>query len=147
MVGSFPSPSPHSLAGIKTEKYIDNFFNKALQLLQYSSTLPDSFYNLFDILSYTCHQGPYYLNSDKPVLTLSNQYINTYLGNKPGSSSECVLEFDTRSKPLGHQGQSEKHFCPGTTIFEGSFLIKISKKYTMLVKSYCKKLSFKNRSS
>ena len=26
--------------------------------------------------------------------------------NDPGSSSECLLEFDTGSKPLGHHGRS-----------------------------------------
>ena len=30
---------------------------------------------------------------------------NPEQGFKPGSSSECLLEFDTRSKPLGHHGR------------------------------------------
>ena len=49
--------------------------------------------------------GPYYLNSDKLFLTLSNQYRNPEQGFEPRSSSECLLEFDTRSKPLGYHGR------------------------------------------
>ena len=30
---------------------------------------------------------------------------NPEQGFKPGSSSECLLEFDTRSKPLSHHGR------------------------------------------
>ena len=70
--------------------------------LQYSSTLdvPDSIYAHFNIVSNTCHQAPYYLKSDKPFLTLSYRYRNPERDFELGSSSECLLEFDTRSKPL-----------------------------------------------
>ena len=54
--------------------------------LLYSSTLgvPDSVYARFDIISHTCHLAPYYLNSDKPFLTLSDQYCNPGEDSKPG---------------------------------------------------------------
>ena len=51
-----------------------------------------------DILSDT----PCYLNSVKVFLLLSNQYCNPERGCEPGSLSECLLKFDTLSKPLGH---------------------------------------------
>ena len=35
---------------------------------------------------------------------LSDQYCNAERGFEPGSSSECLLEFDLRSKTLGHHG-------------------------------------------
>ena len=75
--------------------------------MQYSSTLgvPDSVYAQFDIISNTCHPAPCYLNSNQVFLLLSNQYHNPDRGFEPGSSSECLLEFDTCSKPLGHHGQ------------------------------------------
>ena len=57
------------------------------------------------IVSNTCHPAPCYWNSDKVFLLLSDQYCNPEQGFKPGSSSECLLEFDTRSKPLGHHGR------------------------------------------
>ena len=78
-----------------------------LELLQYSSTLgvPDSINAGFEIVSDTCHAAPYYLNSDKPFLTLSNQYCNPEQRFKPGSLGKCLLEFYTRSKLLGHHGQ------------------------------------------
>ena len=38
-------------------------------------------------------------------LLLSNQYCNPEQGIKPRCSSECLLEFDTSSKPLGHHGR------------------------------------------
>ena len=48
-----------------------------LESLQYSSTLGmlDSIYAQFNIVSYTCHPAPFYLNSDKPFLTPSDQSI------------------------------------------------------------------------
>ena len=67
--------------------------------------LPDSVYAGFDIISNTCHPAPYYLNSDKPFLTLSDQYRNPEWGFEPGSLSKCLIEFYTRSKPLCHHGQ------------------------------------------
>ena len=48
---------------------------------------------------------PPYLNSYKPFLTLSDQYWNPEQGFKTGSSSESLLKFDTRSKPLGHHSR------------------------------------------
>ena len=51
-------------------------------------------------VSNTCHPAPCYLNKDKVFLLLSNQYRNPERGFKPGSLSECLFEFDTRSKPL-----------------------------------------------
>ena len=64
-----------------------------LELLQYSSTLgiPDSINAGFEIVSDTCHVAPYYLNSDKPFLTLSNQYCNPEQRFKPGSLGKCLL--------------------------------------------------------
>ena len=38
-------------------------------------------------------------------LLLSDWYRNHERGFKPGSSSECLLEFDNRSKRLGHHGR------------------------------------------
>ena len=61
--------------------------------------MPDSVYTWFDIVSNTCHPAPCYLNGDKVFLLLSDQYHN------PESVSECLLEFDTHSKPLGHHGR------------------------------------------
>ena len=77
-----------------------------MELLQYSSTLgmPDSVYAQFNIVSDTCHPAPCYLNSDKVFLLLSDQYRNPKRGFKSGALSECLLEFDTRSKLLGHHG-------------------------------------------
>ena len=49
--------------------------------------VPDSVYAWFDIVRDTCHPAPYYLNSDKPSILWRF---------KPGSWSECLLEFDTR---------------------------------------------------
>ena len=66
---------------------------------------PDSIYAWFYIVSDTCHPVPYYLNSDMQFLTMSNQYCNPEPGFEPGSSSECLLEFDTHSKVLGHHGR------------------------------------------
>ena len=45
--------------------------------------MPDSVYAWFDIESNTCHQAPYYLNSEKPFLTLSDQYRNQKQGFEP----------------------------------------------------------------
>ena len=36
---------------------------------------------------------------------LQNFVISSWAGFKPGSTSECLLEFDKPSKPLGHHGQ------------------------------------------
>ena len=57
------------------------------ELLKYSSTLgvPDSVYARFKIVSDTCHPAPYYVNSDKPFLTLSDQYRNPERGFVPGT--------------------------------------------------------------
>ena len=52
-----------------------------------------SIYAWFNIVSDTCHLEPYYLNSDKPFLTLTDWYNYPELGFKPGSSSEYLLEF------------------------------------------------------
>ena len=67
--------------------------------------MPDSVYAWFDIISNTCHPAPCYLNSDRVFLLMSNQYRNPEQGFKPVSSSECLLEFDTHTKPLGHHGR------------------------------------------
>ena len=55
------------------------------ELLKYSSTLgvPDSAYAQFNIVSDTCHLAPYYFYSDKPFLTLSDQYRNPERGFVP----------------------------------------------------------------
>ena len=53
------------------------------------------------------HRTPYYLNSDKVFLLLSDQYHNPERGFKPGPLSECLLEFDTRSKLLSHHAGSQ----------------------------------------
>ena len=66
--------------------------------------VPDSVYARFNILSYTYHPAPCYLNSNKVFLFLSDQYCNPERGFKPGSSSDCLLQFYTCSKPLGHHG-------------------------------------------
>ena len=42
-----------------------------------------------------------------PLYLPSDPYHNPERGFEPWSSSECLLEFDTRSKPLGHHGR----FC------------------------------------
>ena len=60
---------------------------------------------------HNCHPAPYYLNSDKPFLTLSNQYHKPKEGFELGSSSECLLEFDTCSKLLGHHGRFKPKIC------------------------------------
>ena len=70
--------------------------------------MPDSVYTRFDIVSDICHPVPCYLNSNKVFLLLSDKYHNPEQGFKPGSLSECELEFDTSSKLLGHHGRSVK---------------------------------------
>ena len=54
-----------------------------------SSTLglPDSVYAWFNIVSDICDPAPCYLNSNKLILTLSNQYCNPKLGFEPRSFS------------------------------------------------------------
>ena len=42
-------------------------------------------------------------------------------GFEPGSLSERLLEFDTRSKPLGHHGR----FYPTATYFKEKFLTQL----------------------
>ena len=58
-----------------------------LELLQYSSImgLPDSAYAQFNIVGDPCHPVPYYLNSEKPFLTLSDWYHNPERGFEPGT--------------------------------------------------------------
>ena len=80
--------------------------------------MPDSIYAWFDIVSDTCHLAPYYLNSDEPFLTPSDQYCNPEWGFKPGSSSECLLEFVTRSKLLGHHNRFSCGFCKEYTLIQ-----------------------------
>ena len=72
-----------------------------------SSTLggPDSVYARFDIVSDTCHPAPCYLNNYQVSLLLSDRYCNPKQGFKPGSLSECLLEFDTCLKPLDHHSR------------------------------------------
>ena len=76
------------------------------EFTQYIMGMPDSIYTLFDILSDTCHPVPFYLNNAKVFLLLSDLYRNPKQGFKPRSLSECLLEFGTRSKPLGHHSRS-----------------------------------------
>ena len=64
----------------------------------------NSVYAQFDIVSNTCHPAPCYLNSNKAFLLLSDPNHNPELGFEPRSLSECLLEFDTSSKSLGHHG-------------------------------------------
>ena len=45
------------------------------------------------------------LQTKKVFLLLSDQYRNPERGFEPGSSSECLLEFDKHSKPLSHHGR------------------------------------------
>ena len=69
------------------------------------------------------HISGFYLNSDKPFLTMSDRYCHPERGFKPRSLSECLLEFDTCSKPLGptagHLGCYSEDIFPCITIFQG----------------------------
>ena len=53
-----------------------------------------------------------------PITLLFNVYPSPFIysmdqaGFKPGSLSERLLEFDTRSEPLGHHGRFEYQTCP-----------------------------------
>ena len=98
------------------------FFIALKELLQYSSTLgmPDSVYAWFNIVSDTCHPVPCYLNSDKVFRLLSDQYPNPEQGFKLGSLSECLLEFDTCSKLLGHHSRLQSSLK--TPLKQGWFL-------------------------
>ena len=58
----------------------------------------------FDVEFITCHLAPCYLNSEV-FLLLSKRYRNPERGFEPRSLSECLLEFDTRSKPLGRHSR------------------------------------------
>ena len=64
---------------------------------------PDSVYAWFNIIRDICQPAPCYLNSDKVFIILSNHYRNPEWGFEPGSSSECLLEFDTHSKFFGQK--------------------------------------------
>ena len=89
--------------------------------------MPDSVYAWFDIISNTCHPAPCYLNSDRVFLLMSNQYCNPEQGFKPVSSSECLLEFDTHSKPLGHHGRFYVNIIIIRSVqYSGGYVIKTS---------------------
>ena len=64
------------------------------------------------------------MNSDKLSLPLSDQYHNPDQGFKPGSSSACLLEFDTRSKPLGHHGRFFVASCDKIKTLKINFLFQ-----------------------
>ena len=53
--------------------------------------MPDSINARFKIVSDTCHPAPWYLNSDKVFLLLSDQYGNPKRGFEPGSSMSVYL--------------------------------------------------------
>ena len=51
------------------------------------------------------------------LLTLSDQHLNPERGFEPGSSSECLLKFDTRSKPLGDHSRLLDNFINVQILF------------------------------
>ena len=108
----------------------------ALLLLQYSSSLgvPDSVYARFNFVSETCHPAPYYLNSDKPFLTLRERYRNPEREFEPGSLSECLLEFNTHSKPLSHHGRFNRTYYNLLNIIHKMLTPKVTKTSRLLPK-------------
>ena len=63
---------------------------------------PTSFQPLEYQTSLVFRSPMYYLCQSSIFDLLLGLYHNPKRGFKPGSSSECLLEFDTRSKPHGH---------------------------------------------
>ena len=71
----------------------------------------DTWYKLH-VMNYRCVDTNSMVDVRRPAIWIATKFFyfwainpNPERGFKPGSSSECLIEFDTRSKPLGHHGQ------------------------------------------